>query len=168
MQERALSRRNLVFTREQVLWSCKQAYFCEESAFEVPNTKFQYSGRNANSIGLDSSTGPSNSAYWQQYQTLVENYTKRNLTYEGDIYDAFKAIIDGLQSSSNEYFVWGLPCSRFDLAMSWDTLHGVRRRTALSKLPMTNLRKTVIMPSWSWMGWIGIARCWVADDRSKR
>lgn len=165
MQERSLSRRNLIFTQEQVLWSCNKAYFCEESSFEVPNTRFRHSGRNAHSIGLDFSDQTS---FWGQYQALVENYTKRDVKFKGDVYDAFSAVIQGLESNSNERFLWGLPCSRFELSMSWDTLHGQYRRFALSKLPMTNLKRNVVMPSWSWMGWIGISRCWVADERLER
>ena len=38
LQERALSGRILVFTDEEVFRSCRQAYFCEESYFEVPST----------------------------------------------------------------------------------------------------------------------------------
>ena len=169
MQERALSGRNLIFTKEQVLWSCQRAYFCEETRFEVPNTKFRYfTPQVAHELGI---RGPSNkrgasfSDFWTQFMYLVEMYTRRDMTYDGDVCDAFQAIIDGLRSISKEHFIWGLPCSRFDLALSWDTYHGLYRRTALSKLPMTALNKRVTFPSWSWMGWIGCAHCWVGDDR---
>ncbi|KAF7517166.1 hypothetical protein G7054_g13896 [Neopestalotiopsis clavispora] len=39
MQERMLSRRNLIFTEAQVVWACDGAVFCEESYFEHPQLR---------------------------------------------------------------------------------------------------------------------------------
>ncbi|KAF0315687.1 tol protein-like protein [Colletotrichum asianum] len=57
---------------------------------------------------------------------------------------------------SGEQFLWGLPTSRFELGLCWEpNLEGVRRRSALTTLPTTSLKKKVPFPSWSWIGWKG-------------
>jgi hypothetical protein len=38
------------------------------------------------------------------------------MTYDGGAHGAFQAIIEAFQSISKEWFVWGLPWSRFELA----------------------------------------------------
>lgn len=43
MQERVLSRRNLIFMEEQVYWACPSTTFCEESYFEVSFPQFAWS-----------------------------------------------------------------------------------------------------------------------------
>jgi len=71
------------------------------------------------------------------------------MSFDGDIHAVFQAIIDSLQEVSSESFFWGLPCSRFELAISWDTFHGVSRRKTRSTLPMTTLNESIFFPSWS-------------------
>lgn len=171
MQERALSRRNIVFTKDEVLWYCQDAHWREETFLEVKGFRSGTYRRATHEVSLQQSPVPRHDArdpsllFWNQYKFLVERYTNRNFTAEGDVYDAFSAVVDVMGRDTGEGFLWGLPCSRFELALSWDTLHGLERRTELSQLPMTSLKKKVSFPSWSWMGWKGGAHCWVADDR---
>jgi hypothetical protein len=166
-QERAVSRRNLIFTKEQVHWACPQAYFCEESHFEVPNTRFRhFSHRTVNNLGINDSN--ISTTPWIYYGYLVEQYTRRDMTFDGDAFHAFQAVTVALERISGQRFLWGLPLSRFDLAVSWETFHGLKRRTAFSKLPLTSLNMKVVFPSWSWMGWVGEAHCSVGDDRLER
>lgn len=164
MQEKALSPRTLVFTAEQVFWTCRQAYFCEESYFEIPGTRLRHFGQSAHAITIDRLIGGDPDP-WQAYNELVDNYTRRSLTYSGDVYSAFQAISATVERSTNTGLLWGLPRSRFELALMWETLHGVTRRTARSTLPLTSMNKHVVFPSWSWMGWKGNASCMVGDSR---
>lgn len=159
MQERALSRRSLIFgTEEQVLWSCHFTFFCVESVFEVPRTKFRHFNRTTHQLVLQPNTGTGRrpqvgDAFWDRYAVLVDNYTRRSLTEPGDVHDAFSTVINELESISGELFLWGLPLrSRFELSLSWDTFHGLQRRYHKSKLSMTSLATRVTFPSWSWMG----------------
>ena len=92
----------------------------------------------------------------------------RSLTFEGDVVAAFQAILNVMEQSTRSGFLWGLPLSRFELALSWDTFHGVRQRIALSTLPMTNLEQRVRFPTWSWMGWVGDIHCKVGNFRRER
>lgn len=172
MQERVLSRRNLIFTPEQVFWVCNSATFCEESYFEHP-IKFHRFHRSASELTLQipfrnfyDSTDLVD-RFWSQYQDLVCRFTQRKFTYEGDVHDAFSAILDGLGNVQGETFIWGMPRSRFELALSWKAFYGQRRRRQLSTLPMTPLNVRVAFPSWSWMGWIGETWVSVRDNRAE-
>jgi len=89
------------------------------------------------------------------------------MIYDGDVFDAFQAIVDGLEAVSGEYFLWGHPASRFELTISGDTYHEVHRLTAPSKLSMTSSNSKILSPSWSWIGGIGTTHCWVVNDRLK-
>jgi hypothetical protein len=171
MQERVLSRRVLVFTEEQVYFACNKGTFCEESYLEFPH--FDYGRFHTTAEELDLATtsrklyGATNpvDVYRKHYKSLVRGFTQRKFTYDGDVFDGFSAIVTGLSEISQETFLWGLPRSRFELALSWDTTKGQHRRTSLSTLPMTSLNVFVPFPSWSWMGWVGEAWVWVQDER---
>ena len=167
VQEKALSRRTLVFTNEQVFWDCQQAYFCEESYFEMPRFRVKHYNASVHKLGIHQLTEP-HCDKWQLYRDLIQNYMLREITYEGDVYDACQGILDMMEKSTKTGFLWGLPLSRFELALAWETFHGVERRTALSTFPMTSLKKRTAFPSWSWMGWAGDVQCSVGDIRRER
>lgn len=167
MQEKALSRRTLVFTDEQVFWNCQQAYYCEESYFEVPRTRVNHFYPSIHRLSIQQ-LSEANSDSWQLYEDLINNYMRRDLSYQGDVHAACQGILDAMDKSTKSGFLWGLPLSRFELALMWETFHGVSRRTALSTFPMTSDEKQVMFPSWSWMGWSGDIHCRVSDDRRER
>ncbi|KAL9126458.1 MAG: hypothetical protein Q9217_004496 [Psora testacea] len=154
LQEKALSRRTLVFTDEQVFWTCQQAYFCEESYFEVPSTIVKHYYTNVHKLNVQH-LSDANSDPWTLYENLVNKYMLRELTYKGDVLAAFRAILFVMGRSTKMGFLWGLPLSRFEFALSWDTFHGVDRRIALSTIPTTASKQRVRFPSWSWDGMDG-------------
>jgi hypothetical protein len=167
MQEKALSRRTITFSEEQVSWDCPCASFWEEAFFEVRNLRCRsIISTSYHDLSLSSLT--QNKSPWNLYRNLVSLYSQRELSYPGDYNDAFAAVIEMMNDTTGEKFLWGLPCSRFNLALSWDTIYGVYRRHALSKLAMTSLNQQVKFPSWSWLGWVGHAHCSVGDDRTER
>lgn len=167
VQEKALSRRTLVFTKEQVFWNCQQAYFCEESCFEVPRFQVKHYYPSVHKLGLLQLAEPS-SDLWQIYKDLIHNYMLRDLTHEGDVYAACQGILVAMGTSTKTGFLWGLPLSRFELALAWESFHGVKRRTALSTFPMSPSEELTTFPSWSWMGWAGDVHCRVGDSRRER
>lgn len=103
LQERALSRRNLIFTEEQVLWVCDGAYFCEETAFEHPiinetghlpeeHTPIRFELLKAyrlNAANLRSLDGKvarivsSSKSFWTKYRMLVQQFTIAQLGLSG-------------------------------------------------------------------------------------
>lgn len=185
LQERVLSRRNLVFTEEQAMRICDGAYFCEESYFEHPRlennsnirkvdeTRLRWAlfKKTASAASFQSIDGAvlaiSQERFWDKYKTLVTWYTKRSFTYPGDAFDGFRCITDALERLSGEKFLWGHPRSRFGLSLFWGPANNMapRRRNELTTLPMTNLDTNVTFPSWSWLGWMGRVHCSVGDDR---
>lgn len=169
-QERYLSNRCLVFTEEQVYFSCNEVVFCEESYLEHGPPylhPFEPTGYEL-SLKLEQQhrePGDASKRMWTRYRTVVERYTSRTLGYPGDVYDAFAGLEKALSEMYNERLLWGLPCKRLNTALAWSTFTGQIRRNALSTLPMTDLNRRVAFPSWSWMGWIGETHVSVTDDR---
>lgn len=183
LQERALSRRNLIFTQEQVMWVCDGAYFSEETAFEHPINEIGHLSEGhtpirfellsprliaANFRSLDGKVAQIVSSprrFWNKYTVLVLNFTIRSLGYPGDIHDAFVGIMRAMQRTHNEHFHWGHPRSRFELSLSWFTFYKLSIRSETSTLSMTSLNTQVHFPTWSWMGWVGEAQVTVSDER---
>ncbi|KAL1859562.1 hypothetical protein Daus18300_009563 [Diaporthe australafricana] len=169
-QEKYLSNRCLVFTEEQVYFSCNEVVFCEESYLEHgPPYLYPFEPTGSElSLYIEQQHGEPDDAserFWVRYRTIVDRFTRRHLGYQGDVYDAFEGLEKALFDMSGERFLWGLPCGRLDAALAWDTFDGQSRRHALSTLPMTDLNRKVAFPSWSWMGWIGEAHVSVTDER---
>jgi hypothetical protein len=167
MQEKALSRRTITFSEEQVSWDCPCASFWEEAFFEIRNLRCRpIISTSYHHLSL--STLAEKRPPWELYRNLVSTYSQRDLSYPGDYSDAFTAVIQMMDDTKGERFLWGLPCSRFGLALSWDTIYGVHRRNTLSTLAITSLDRRIKFPSWSWLGWVGHAHCSVGDDRLER
>ncbi|KAL7800319.1 heterokaryon incompatibility protein domain-containing protein [Trichoderma ceciliae] len=170
MQERVLSRRVLVFMPEQVYWICREATFCEESYFENDLLRFHRFHEAATERTLRRNfrnfyeTDELDMQFWKTYQNLVATYTRRDFTCQGDVFDGFFAVIQGLSTLSGDEFTWGLPRSHFEQGLLWTSFSGVRRRQDFSTLPMTSLHVKVPFPSWSWMGWIGEASVCIDDE----
>ncbi|KAI1279621.1 HET-domain-containing protein [Xylaria sp. FL0933] len=171
MQERVMSRRALVFLEEQVYWICREATFCEESYFENEQLRFNRFHERATELTLRRSfknfyePDDDQVQFWKTYQSLVANYTRRNFTYQGDAFDGFFSVLQGLSALSGDNFAWGLPRSHFEQGLLWSSFGSLRRRKEHSTLPMTSMQVKVPFPSWSWMGWIGEAHVCIGDDR---
>ncbi|KAK0715441.1 hypothetical protein B0H67DRAFT_447381, partial [Lasiosphaeris hirsuta] len=113
-QERLCSHRLLVFADQQVVYLCGVAAWCEDTVLE---------------------TGDGH---------MVDEYTSRNLTFPGDILDAFTGGLtrfeqnckrrEGIELES----LFGLPAAAWKRrGLKWRHPSGVE----------------VAFPSWSWMGW---------------
>ncbi|KAI0869541.1 HET-domain-containing protein [Hypoxylon argillaceum] len=171
MQERAMSRRALVFLQEQVYWVCRKATFCEESYLENGQLRFNRFHERATELTLRRpfrnfyEPDDDQVQFWRTYQSLVASYTRRTFTYQGDAFDGFLSILQGLSTLSGDRFAWGLPRSHFEQGLLWVSFSGLRRRKEHSTLPMTSMQVNVPFPSWSWMGWIGEAHVCIGDDR---
>ncbi|KAI1113012.1 HET-domain-containing protein [Nemania sp. NC0429] len=171
MQERVLSRRALVFLPEQVYWVCREATFCEESYFENNLLRFHRFHEGASELTLRRSfrnfyePDDEQARFWKTYQNLVANYTRRAFTYQGDAFDGFLSVLDGLSALSGDKFAWGLPRSHFEQGLLWSSFTSLRRREEYSTLPMTSKQVKSPFPSWSWMGWIGEAHICIGDER---
>ena len=171
LQERALSQRVITFTEEQVYWICGQTLFCEETDLESAKISLVHFTLNSD-ICLHpvyyrpgAARGWTEENFWAQYHTISERYTQRQFSFEGDMYNGFLALKQSFEEESGDKLLWGLPSSRLEFALSWDTLQHAKLRKELTTLPMTNLNIRVRYPTWSWMGWVGQAGRDVGDER---
>jgi len=137
-QELLLSPRSLIFLGQQVYWRCPEAECFEELEFEGPKMQFVW--------GNDNISGGTELTV-QNFGYLIEQYTKRKLTYDGDIYNAFSGILEAIPDE----FFWGIPHSRFGEYLVWNKAWDVDSET---KGPL-QLRNLPEYPTWSWMAWKG-------------
>lgn len=165
MQERALSRRTLMFLDQTVSWACMQASFDEETYLPDPsdeekNCYYCQASRASDQTTLTAAKWPD----YDNYARLVSLFTERQLTCADDILNAFTGIMAALQPSFPHGFLQGLPEFFFDIAVLW-------RRTAsnFGHLPFWPTRRCVkpgkiwaseYFASWSWAGWEGCRAQW--------
>lgn len=175
MQERVLSKRCLIFTRDQVHWECEGGSWCEESEFDFWSRRFyRYSreptllsprvmmhprlGHQAKIAELQSGPRPEQGGdvFWGHYTHLVMRFSRRQLTKEEDVLNAFTGIIRPLSRIRNTRFVWGHPEKHFSKMLMWSG-YPSGRREALCAVPAEGSggSRRVVFPSWSWMGWRG-------------
>ncbi|KAK3402267.1 heterokaryon incompatibility protein-domain-containing protein [Sordaria brevicollis] len=172
LQERALSRRVFTFTGEQLLWSCRQCQRWEETETETSLASITFRNMEDANVTLDgplrfdqsreSSMRDVQAKFWK----LVYDFSNRNLCFEGDAHDAFSAILREYTELTGEQFVWGMPVSEghFGSALCWEPTSTIfPRRKELTTLPTTSLNTKVPFPSWSWLGWKGKIRPFVAQ-----
>lgn len=170
MQERVLTQRAIMFLKDQVLWACGQSCWAEEKNSETALARVSWFALHESEFLLNSSLrnwfafDDEGDQIWYKLRRLVLDYTGRNLTIEGDAFDAFSAILQQVKEKTGEHFLWGIPATRFELGMCWEEdSRAVIRRTCLSTLQMTTLKRRVPFPSWSWLGWKGAISLRVED-----
>lgn len=186
-QERSLSRRCLIFTQSQVYWACDGATFCEESRFEHPqlfekaelDTPLRVEMLHSTDIllswktidGMLAQRTRKRETDWIRLLTSISIFSSRNLGLQGDVCDAFHGIEEAFERTSGEAFLWGHPRSRFELSLLWErewsAMKSLHRRTEKTTRKMTSFHQRVILPSWSWMGWVGPVRMDVEVDDDK-
>jgi hypothetical protein len=138
-QERAVSRKTLVFINDTVYWQCRSRTWYEGVAVTQESGAWL---RNE-----DPSRWPFHALRlypWpdlQQYTDLVCGYNSRSLSFESDALKAFTAIINAMTGSFRNGFLFGIPEFFFDIGLLWTTHYPLKRRKCF--------------PSWSWLGWSG-------------
>jgi hypothetical protein len=88
------------------------------------------------------------------YLELTMDYSKRELTYESDSYNAFTGIMEYFSREFGVHNIWGVP-------VVWKIFRSYKDLFARALLwyhkgwaHMTNER-AIWLPSWSWIGWRG-------------
>ena len=157
-QERVLSNRVLVFSGNQVYWSCCAVSHSEERALEhvegIHRLHLAFPQKPAKENLPWESLRPLE--YSKLYDALLFSYLKRHLTYQTDILNAFNGVTEILAAIQNDTFFWGLPESFFSYAVTW-CLAGYSSRNNI-QVPIFNSngsKEIVPIPSWSWAAWSG-------------
>lgn len=133
MQEKYCSPRLLYFSSDQLGFECPH-FVCNEEDI------------------LNSYTGLPKSLFSQDgfynYCLRVESYSKRHLSYDNNVYNAFAGILAVLSHDmQNPTFISAMPAAYLDYALLFEFGEGTARR-----LPYSALKKST-WPSWSWLGW---------------
>lgn len=168
-QERLCSHRLLIFTEQQVVYLCGKSSWCEDTVLETDSPRVYYeekplAGLNLPNDKTDSflrTVGNSNpKPPFQEYVKLVDAYTSRNLTYPGDILDAFTGALERFRGKWDAQgieiaFLFGLPTTWLDLGLMWTVEHGSSNWNRRDSKWLHPSGVRVSFPSWSWMGWKG-------------
>ncbi|KAK0709357.1 heterokaryon incompatibility protein-domain-containing protein [Lasiosphaeria miniovina] len=81
---------------------------------------------------------------WKAYSDAVAMYTRRKMTWQSDVLNAFQGVTDLLAQGVNTEFWHGLPEFAFDQALLWYPQEPLKRQSHEGA-----------PPSWSWAGWQG-------------
>ncbi|KAF8851014.1 hypothetical protein BDZ45DRAFT_767914 [Acephala macrosclerotiorum] len=145
-QEKMLSKRLLIFAKDQVHFHCCAATYCEDTHLENSNLNVSFEFEQEYYFHEESKQHNGKSAF-QQYCTYVQGFTCRELTFECDILNAFAGVAGLLERELGGLF-WGLPERCFGDSLLWSP----------NSLPFLRpYRRRKLFPSWSWAGWDGDA-----------
>ncbi|EJT81597.1 hypothetical protein GGTG_01575 [Gaeumannomyces tritici R3-111a-1] len=90
--------------------------------------------------------------YWMTYQKLVATYTRRTFSYRGEVFDAFRAVLQGLSDlGRGETFTWGLPRSHFDEipeVLCFEHNHSPLQIERVRELSMAYEGRIRALPTW--------------------
>jgi hypothetical protein len=145
-QEMIFSPRKIMFQYQLAVWECNKASWNEASLSKITNPL------NASSEITSISPWRSqiNFSRWpdiNQYVRLVQDYTKRKLTYSDDALHAISSLLVTMSFSFLGGFISGLPEMFFNEALLWQPKEPMQRRHCSERLKE--------LPSWSWAGWEG-------------
>ena len=157
-QERALSNRVLVFSENQVYWSCRVASHSEERALENVRVLERYRLSFPQTQQDDSLSWQSLQPfdYCNLYDDLLYIYRQRRLTYQVDTLNAFSGVTEVLAALQSDTFFWGLPGSFFSYAMTWElTGRSSRNYIEIPIFGSDGTKEMIPVPSWSWAAWTG-------------
>ena len=133
----------LIFTPYQAFFRCEKATYYEDAFLEDPT--------GTSHIDITQSEGLTHRKYldkpsaqlspFHRYGSYLEGFARRDLTKETDGLNAFKGILNTLRQDLSDDFIWGMPETMFDVALTWMIPNHFpeRRRSGF--------------PSWSWAGW---------------
>lgn len=150
-QEWKLSKRLLFFAEEQITWKCDHVSCWEDEFEQEPRLSGNDLGTDA--IYVDHNYRPDRLPLkaeidFRVYARSVEEYSARSLSFESDALNAFAGVMNYLRPIMRSGYIYGLPQTVLDEALSWKPKGLIRRRVHTDS-------GTSIFPSWSWAGWIG-------------
>ena len=152
LQERSLSTRCLFFTKHGMVYFCGKGTFCRE---DDPTGFHQYrelSARLGSLHNLSSVRKWSDPNAFVNYNTIVSDYTSRQLSYPADILSAFAGITAVFARRCGGGFVQGLPEAVIDFALLWSpSTPAIKPR----KIGSASDNVESPFPSWSFSGWVG-------------
>lgn len=150
-QERIISQRLVVFTTEQVFFHCSHGIACEIDG-EDPHDALLLR-RDTQSAQLDSSRLElERKINFNTYAQITQEYTKRILTHEDDIENAFEGIKKIISLLFISEITFCVPIAALDVSLLWYPAKNTLQRRCVET---ADNRFQSLFPSWSWAGWVG-------------
>lgn len=148
-QEGWLSRRRLYFTEYQTVFVCNSRIHMEaDGAIPFPRDDIGEFGK-----FLPPNTSPLGRSYFDAGLGILEEYSKRTLTYDSDALNAVLGALGALQSRSPPvYHIWGIPFAR---KMWVPETEITDTEVALYWYHPSPVIRRVGFPTWSPLGWKG-------------
>ncbi|RSL51301.1 hypothetical protein CEP54_011494 [Fusarium duplospermum] len=165
-QEGFLSRRQLVFTESQTYFQCRQLHYPEQFALPSITWRLPFVKPSAEYVKTFA-TGSlfrslTNQLPCTKFSTMVNEYSRRELTFKTDILDAFKGILRVFESlESPVQNLCGVPLYSLGLSKMANTdalVYGLSWNPAPIDMPLhaelwREMTRRKGFPSWSWIGW---------------
>ncbi|KAI1263811.1 heterokaryon incompatibility protein-domain-containing protein [Xylariaceae sp. FL1019] len=156
-QEGVLSKRRLIFTNDQIYWSCSKHTRCEQIHFEGTwffkdfNHEVSLEQHMANDeYGLTAGV--------EEVLPYICRYSNTTVRYPPDRLNAFKGVLSSIGSIHKETFFAALPISRFIRALFWCLIPDIgTEQVFYDKLEQFQVDqgRQFPFPSWSWLAWKG-------------
>ena len=159
-QEGLLSRRRLVFTPTQVYFQCLETHFCEIVSIPPDHAGIKSEVRPLlEHIRVFPYRGVGTTP--DDIFNRIKEFLLRDLSYESDILNAFLGILHRFRSFKEPlYHFWGVPFepdrTRKDVPEENAFLEALLWTPILNR-KKTGLARREAFPSWSWVGWRGLA-----------
>ncbi|GME63835.1 heterokaryon incompatibility protein-domain-containing protein [Neofusicoccum parvum] len=172
-QEQHLSSRRVVFTDNEVICECSHSGQAElhlglsvdyDATTPNPFARLDAAEEGFLATADERMSDPDDEAEWlytahgagqMAYQDLVEQYTKRKLSRESDILNAFMGALSRVASITGWGFTYGLPGPELGIALYWVPCGTTTRRRLEQISASENLSASAPSspPTWSWAGW---------------
>ncbi|OJD33736.1 heterokaryon incompatibility protein [Diplodia corticola] len=147
-QEQLCSRRLLIFAEQTVAWRCQRAEWREDMTAEPDEPHAPRPPLLTNKFDV------LHARAWpdiMQWCSLLHRYNRRELSYVSDTRAAFTGIETILARAFLRGFCYGMPELFFDLALLWQPMRPMTRRT----MALGSGDEDGYLPSWSCLGWHG-------------
>ncbi|KAI0154189.1 heterokaryon incompatibility protein-domain-containing protein [Xylariaceae sp. FL1272] len=164
-QEGVLSRRKLIFTDDQIYWSCSRFTRCEQINFEGT----WFFAELSRDLEVDFRTEfqqpliPDTTFGAGEILPYIRKFSTTSLRARGDRLDAFKGVLSFIGTMHNGQYFAALPINGFMQALLWDIEEErvVPEREGAESSNYPDVKPPVRrfpFPSWSWLAWSGKVR----------
>ncbi|KAM0283552.1 hypothetical protein ACHAQK_003686 [Fusarium lateritium] len=150
LQEAVLASRLVCFGEEQWLWKCPGRYATEDGL--IDGQGFDNSGLTQWADVVHQGPGEDGKNYFRHWYRMVTDYSKRNLTYQTDKWNAIAGMTQMFVAQTGYHYIAGVWEEDLAVGLMWEaTSKGV-------------IREDGSIPSWSWLSVKGAIKGYRYED----
>lgn len=149
-QESLVASRLLVFTENQVYWSCRTSSWREDASGELSMTAIDPDETNS----FRTSSARLVECRTRAYCRHVVSFSKRTFKDDRDVLWGFMGILKLHASLFPQGFIWGMPYEQLDVTLLWyeaGPCPFVHNRQTYHTLAKESSTEYLQYPSWSWL-----------------